>query len=465
MCAMAALLALVGCQSPGGSGTTAQAPTAGAVARCAAPPQVAPGAAGPGDWPVYHRTADRHGLDGDSPPAKGLAPLWGLQLDGAMFAEPLVYKGMVVAATEHNTVYGLDDATGCAYWQTSLGPSFDSKAHALRCGNIPELGVTSTPVIDPQTATAYVVAYLDPGRFEMVALDLTGGEVRWRHGIDLPNSDVLYQLNRPALALANGRAYASFGGRAGDCGNYHGFVVGVRLDGSGRDAIFQVSPNREGAIWAPGGPVVLPNGDLLVATGNTDSLQQYDRGNSVIRLTPALEAVDTFAPPNWAHLNEIDMDLGSVNPTLLDDGGVFQIGKEGTGYLLSSNHLGGIDGQVYRAAVGDHPSCYAIGATAYASPTVYVPCDHGLTAVQVQGSGFTVGWRSVDIRSGSPIVAGGLVWVIDFERGYLFGLDRSDGKVRQKVQVGVAEHFVSLSASAGRLYLPVHDRLLAFSFT
>jgi outer membrane protein assembly factor BamB len=447
------------------SDTTGQAPTAAALARCAAPPQVAPGAAGTNDWPVYQRTADRHGLDSDSPAATGLAPLWGLQLDGAMFAQPLVYKGMVVAATEHNTVYGIDAATGCSYWQTSLGPSFDSKAHGLRCGNIPELGVTSTPAIDPQTATAYVVAYLDPGRFEMVALDLAGGVVRWRHPIELPNSDPLYQLNRPATALANGRAYASFGGRAGDCGNYHGFVVGVRLDGGGPDVTFQVSPNRKGAIWAPGGPVVLPNGDLLVATGNTNAEQQYDRANAVIRLNPSLEAVDLFAPTDWAHLNEIDFDLGSVNPTLLDDGRVFQVGKDGIGYLLDSNHLGGIGGQVYRAAVGDHPSCYAIGATAYASPTVYVPCDHGVTAVRSQGSRFTVGWRSVDIRSGSPIVAGGLVWVIDFERGYLYGLDRSDGKVRQKARVGEAEHFVSPSSSGGRLYLPVHDRLLAFSFT
>jgi hypothetical protein len=85
--------------------------------------------------------------------------------------------------------------------------------------------------------------------------------------------------------------------------------------------------------------------------------------------------------------------------------------------------------------------------------------------VRSQGSRFTVGWRSVDIRSGSPIVAGGLVWVIDFQGGYLFGLGRSDGKVKQKVRVGEAEHFVSPSSSGGRLYLPVRDRLLAFSFT
>src|SRR5215469_15931561 len=90
----------------------------------------------------------------------------------------------------------------------------------------------------------------------MDALDLATGGVRWRHPIDLPASDVLQQLSRPAVVLAGGRAYASFGGRAGDCGNYHGFVVGVRADGRGPGVLFQVSPNREGAVWAPGGPVV-----------------------------------------------------------------------------------------------------------------------------------------------------------------------------------------------------------------
>jgi hypothetical protein len=340
-------------------------------------------------------------------------------------------------------------------------PCVRSGQHRLDCGNLPEIGITGTPALDTATGRLYVVAYLDPGRFEMDALDVATGALLWRHPIALPGSDPLYQLSRPAVALSGGRAYASFGGRAGDCGNYHGFVVGVRQDGAGPDVLFQVSPNRRGAIWAPGGPVVLPNGDLLVSNGNTETTQ-FDGAETVVRLSPALQKLDFFAPSNWADLNQKDLDLGSVGPTLVDGGQVFQVGKDGIGYLLDQSHLGGIGGQRYRSEIAG--GCYAIGTTAYQTPLVYVPCDHSVTAVKVQGTSFSVAWRGPNFRSGSPIVAGGLVWAYDFEGGYVWAFDAASGATKQKLTVGIGEHFVGLTASGGRLYVPTRDRLYAFGF-
>ncbi len=381
-----------------------------------------------------------------------------------MFAQPLVARGLLIEATQHDTVYAFDAASGCLAWRTALGTPFDVTRHKLQCNNItPELGITATPAVDTETGTIYVVAFLDPGRYEMDALDLATGAIRWRHPIDLPDSDVLQQLSRPAVALGGGRAYASFGGRAGDCGVYHGFVVGVSTTGAGPDVRFQASPNRAGAIWAPGGPVTLPNGDLLLSTGNTDEQKRYDGGEAVVRLSPSLARKDFFAPDNWAHLNQVDLDIGSVGPTLTAGGRVFQVGKEGVGYLLDLEHLGGVGGQLFRDPIKG--GCYAIGATAYREPLLYVPCDHGLVALRVTGSRFDVAWRGPDFRSGSPIVAGGLVWDFDFEGGFLWGLDPEGGTVRQKVLLGTGEHFVSLSSSAGRLYVPVQRRLYAFSWS
>jgi outer membrane protein assembly factor BamB len=423
---------------------------------------VAAQAAGPADWPVYDRTAERHGVDPAPGTARGVAPLWGVALDGAMSAQPLVVQGVVVEATEHDSVYAFDAETGCQFWQTSLGPAFDVPNHKPLCVNNigPWLGVTSTPAIDPLTRTVYVVAFFEPGRYEMDALDLVTGAVRWRHPLDLPGSDVLMQLGRPAIQLAGGRAYASFGGRPGDCGLYHGFVVGVRTDGRGSDVLFQVSPNRQGAIWATAGPVLLPNGDLLVATGNTEEGRQYDGSDSVVRLSPDLQRLDSFAPANWKFLNQSDLDVGSISPTLLDDRRVFQVGKEGVGYLLDANHLGGVGGQKFSQALSG--GCYGIGATAYRPPLVFVPCDHSLTAVRVSASRFDVAWRGPDFQAGSPIVAGGLVWSYDFNGGFLWAFDPGSGAVRQKVAVGAGEHFVSPSSSAGRLLVPAKDGLLAF---
>jgi outer membrane protein assembly factor BamB len=447
------------CAASCGDGTTATAPDVATRPACTAPPLVGNAPADPADWPVYHGAGDRHGVDSRSPHADRLSPLWGAQLDGATFAQPLVAGGLVVEVTAHDSVYAFDADSGCLAWRTNLGASYD--ASKLDCPNlIPEVGVTATPAIDPATGTVYVVAYLAPGRFEMDALRLQDGAIQWRHPIVLPNANPLYQLNRPALALANGRVYAAFGSRL-DCSMYHGYVVGVRSDGSGPDAVFQVTPNRGGAVWAPGGPVVLPNGHLLVPTANSDGVE-YDNNNAVIRLTPELRKADLFAPSNWASLNESDVDLGSVGPTFLDPDGVFQVGKEGVGYLLALDNLGGIGGQRYASKLDG--GCYAIGTTAYRAPLVYVPCDHGVKAVRVGSDRFDVAWTGPDMRSGSPILAGGLLWDIEFERGYLWGLDPDTGQVKQKVAVGTAEHFVSPGASAGRLFVPAGRRLLAFSF-
>jgi outer membrane protein assembly factor BamB len=457
-------VALAGCGDAGRYAATGQAATARDAAPCVAPPAVAPGPPAAADWPVYHRTPDRHGDDGAPDGAGRLAPLWGVRLDGSTLATPLVAGGLLVQATMHDSVYAFDAASGCLAWKTTLGTPLDVTTHHLQCNNLtPELGITATPAIDTTTSTVYVVAFLDPGRYEMDALDLRTGAVRWRHPLTLPGSDTLQQLSRPAVALANGRAYASFGGRAGDCGNYHGFVIGVRLDGVGPDVLFQASPNREGAVWAPGGPVAMAGGDLLVSTGNTDEKARHDGSDAVVRLSPDLVRRDLFAPSDWAHLNQVDLDLGSVGPTLLDGGRVFQVGKEGVGYLLDLDHLGGVGGELFsRPLTG---GCYAIGTTAYRAPYVYVPCDHSLTAVRIDGpTRFDVAWRGPDFRCGSPIVAGGLVWAYDFEGGFLWGLDRS-GNVRQKVLVGTGEHFVAPSAAAGRLYLPVQRRLYAFTLS
>lgn len=458
--ALPALLAT--CGDPPGYPTSATAAAASPPAPCATAPGVAALPAGPADWPTYHRAADRRGVDPGSPAGGRVTPLWGVQLDGSMFAQPLVVQGLQIEATEHDSVYAFDAAAGCQVWRTSLGVPFEVRTHRLQCNNIePELGITATPAVDPLTGTVYAVAFLDPGRYEVDALDLATGAVRWRHPIELPGSDVLQQLSRPAVALAGGRAYVSFGGRAGDCGQYHGWVVGILTDGSGPDVRFRTTPGREGAVWAPGGPVVLPEGDLLVATGNTDERDRYDGSDAVVRLSPDLQRKDLFAPANWKHLNEVDLDLGSVGPTLLEGRRVFQVGKEGVGYLLDADHLGGVGGQLFRQALAG--GCYAIGATAYRPPLVFVPCDHSLTAVRVTASRFEVAWRGPDFRSGSPIVAAGLVWDYDFEGGWLWGFDPDTGAVRQRVAVGTGEHFVSLSSSAGRLFVPSRRSLYAFS--
>jgi outer membrane protein assembly factor BamB len=459
-----------GCQSadqysPSSYQTTSQPVVANNPVRCASAPAVRAGQAGPDDWTTYDDGPERQGVGQAQPSATMARPAWSVWLDGWTFTQPLVYQGLVVVATEHNSVYAFDAGTGCLAWQTSLGPSFD--ARSLPCGDIPELGVTSAPVLDPTTLTLYVSSYQPPGQFQLFALNLSDGGIAWRRPLDLPGGDLHSQLNRPALTLANGRVYVSFGGRAGSCGNWHGYVAGVPQDGQGAQDTFRSPGLRGGSVWAPAGPLILPDGDLLLATGEGQSTDRIDGGNSVVRLSPSLQRLDFFAPADWAKLTRTDFDLGSTGPTLLTGDRVFQVGKEGVGYVLDLNHLGGVGGQLGMAKLGGHGSCYSIGATAYRAPYVYVPCDHGMKAVDTSTATPKVAWAAPDFRSGSPIIAGGRLWNFDFEAGYLWGFDPGDGQVLDKVPVGPAppgNHFLSPSASAGRLYLPDGDRLVAISF-
>jgi outer membrane protein assembly factor BamB len=407
---------------------------------------------------VYHRTPDRRGVDTHSPALANLKGAWGDQLDGPLLASPVVAGEMVVAATENDTVYGLAAGSGCVAWSRHLGDPVDATKQL--CRPFPTIGITSTPTIDVPDGLVYVLAYLQPSHHRLFALDLATGTIRFQREIDPAGSDPSVQLARGALALANGRVYAALGGRAGDCGNYHGYVIGLALDLSGEPDLYTVQSARAGGIWSPAGVSVLAGGDLLVAIGNGDSTTTYDGGNSVVRLSPSLKPLDSFAPANWSSLNSKDLDLGSVGPTQVDGGRVFQVGKEGVGYLLDGAHLGGIGGQLRATSLH---GCYAIGATAYRPPYAYVPCDHGMKAVNVAGGTIHVDWTGPNFRSGSPIVAGGVVWNLDFEGGYLWALNAHYGNVIVRSRVGVAEHFVSPSTANGRLFAPVGRYLYAYS--
>jgi outer membrane protein assembly factor BamB len=414
------------------------------------PAQVRPVALTPtADWATYHGDADRSGVARGGPALRRPQAGWtSAALDQPVYGQPLVVGGRVLVATEGDSVYALDERSGALLWQAKLGEPI--AGGSLPCGNIDPVGVTSTPVADPAAGLVYVVAFLDPDHphHELVALDLGSGAVRFQRPADPPGTDPRVQNQRGALVLANGRVYVAFGGRYGDCGRYHGWVLGLPASGEGPVVSFRVPTAREAGIWAPAGPVVDRRGGLLVATGNGASSTVYDQGNSVLRLTADLRQVDAFAPPDWAALSRSDTDLGSVSPTLVGNDLVFQVGKAGVGYLLAAARLGGIGGQRFSGQV-----CQAaFGATASRPPLVYVPCVDGLVALRVAREPvpvFRVAWRSARFNAGPPIIAAGAVWTLDQDTGTLLAFDPATGRARGRVRVGLAAHFAAPSAADG----------------
>jgi outer membrane protein assembly factor BamB len=414
-------------------------------------------------WSAYHHDPQRTGVDPTQGTALSVSAGWtSPALDGKVYAEPLVNNGHVIVATEGNTVYSLNAGDGTVVWSQNLGPPVVPTG--FPCGNINPIGITSTPVIDPTSGVVYAVAFLAPLHHELFALSLSTGAVLWHRTIDAPGADPQVHNQRGALALSQGNVYVPFGGLAGDCGQYQGRVVASPVNGTGALLTYTVPTTREGGIWGPAGPAVDPaTGDLLVATGNSNSTTTFDYGESVIRLSPSLSVLDYWVPSNWVALNQGDVDIGSVGPTILGNNRIFQTGKAGVAYLLAADHLGGIGGQVFSADVCAGGGVF--GGTAYAAPYIYVPCNNGLAAVLVapDGNSFSVAWRGPSGNAGPPIVSGGLVWTL--YPGKLEAFNATTGAPAYQATVSEVATFSTPSSGDGQVFVAANGGVRSFVLT
>jgi outer membrane protein assembly factor BamB len=436
-----ALGLLAGCSTVATGGDTA-APAATGPATTAAPTG-SPAAPSAADWPTYHRDAARTGVAPAQPAAGPLSIAWRRHLDGAVYGQPLVVGDLVIAATEGDTVYGLDRATGTVRWHVHLGTPVPLSA--LPCGDIDPLGITGTPVYDPATRLVYAVAETTGFHHVLAGISVPGGKLVLRRDVPSPDGHPRYDQQRAALLVNRGRVYVAFGGLFGDCGPYQGSINGVPASGSGPIVSYKVPTAREAGMWAAGGPVAGPDGTVYVSAGNgAATAPPYDGSDSVTALTPALRRTGIFAPATWPADNASDLDLGSTSPGLLGNGMILADGKNGTAYLLNSRHLTGVGSQVAKA-----PVCASFGGMATRGTVVYVPCiSGGMAAVDTSGNTIKVLWRGPAPAQGSPVLGGGAVWVPDWNAGVLYQLDPGTGHVRHQIRLGSPlPHFASPSLS------------------
>jgi hypothetical protein len=311
--------------------------------------------------------------------------LFSVAVDGYVYAQPLYVSNLSIAgglhnvlfvATEHDSVYAIDADTGTIYWQQSFinpaaGVTTVSSSDASCTDLIPEIGITSTPVIDPASGTIYVLAKTkENGTYvqRLHALDLvshaekfggpavikatvkgngdgsSGGNVAF---------DPLRQHNRPGLLLENGHIIIAWASHC-DVGPYHGWVMSYNASTMAQEAVLNTSPNGGLAgIWMSGDGVAADSsGNLYFATGNGtyDGVTGY--GDSIVKLGPpasgTFPVLDWFTPYNQSSLNGGDTDLGSGGLVLLPDlpNGfahqhlLTQMGKEGKIYLVDRDNMG-----------------------------------------------------------------------------------------------------------------------------
>jgi hypothetical protein len=368
---------------------------------------------------------------------------------GPIYAQPLFVsngpggRAAFIVATEWNTIAALDASNGSLIWSSNLGTPVPLSQ--LPCGDIDQLGVTGTPVIDVGARVIYLDAMTTPDngitkRHRIFAVSLDDGSTiaGWPFDVEgLMSSGTIFdssvQNQRGALLLNGGTLYVPYGGHFGDCGDYHGWVVAVPV-ANPASATAWVTQGFAGGSWAPGG-LASDGTAIFAATGNTEGATNWGGGEAILRLGPGAtfsgNTADFFTPSNWQDLDAQDRDLGGSGPILIDVPGatpsqlVVALGKNGVAYLLDRNNLGGIgtgDGTmgegVASLRVSDGPIINAAAAYTVASGNYVVfhtygegfgcPGDPGdLVALRIGAASpptLTVAWCASIGGAGSPIV-------------------------------------------------------------
>jgi hypothetical protein len=433
---------------------------------------------------------------------------------GPAFAQALyVDRGgahdLVIASTLANQVTAFDP-TGTMVWQTSLGTPqpMPNPAEAADCGDVNPLGIAGTPVIDFASGTMYLDAMIRDGNaahHRIFALAIDTGAIRAGWPIDVatalagnPTPFVPAAENqRGGLTIAGGRLYVPYGGHAGDCGHYRGWVVAVPVDKPSAPTAFATVSTQAGA-WTPGG-VTSDGTSVFAVFGNGQGGSDWAQSETVIRFgagaTFSNDAHDYWAPSNWSQLDSSDadiagpampLDLPGATPSAL----LVAFGKDGNVYLLARNNLGGIGSPLaqlhatsneilntatlYHTANGTYVAFRGHGATGCPGLTG----GSNVVSVKIAAGNpptMSLAWCAGNGGNGSPIatttdgMANPIVWVVGAESDQrLHGYDGDTGAVvfaggGADDAMGSTSRFITPIVAKGRIFVAANGQLHAFT--
>ena len=335
-----------------------------------------------------------------------------LAVDGKVDAQPLYVSqlsvsgsmhNVVFAATEHDSVYAFDADTGSALWHVTLLAAGETLSDTRGCSQVaPEIGVTSTPVIDRGAGahgTLYVVAMSKDASStyhqRLHALDLATGAELLNGPVEITAdypaasggtttfSPGQYE-ERAALLLSNGTVYTSWTSHC-DIAPYFGWIIAYSGSTLARTAVLNVAPNGGGggpAIWmSGGGPAADSAGNIYLLTANgafetaldaNGFPNKQDYGNSFLKISTAggsLSVADYFTMYDEVAQSAADQDLGSGGEMLLPDLTdststvrhlVIGAGKDGNIYVVNRDSMGKFNSsgnsQIWQQVSGALPS-------------------------------------------------------------------------------------------------------------
>jgi len=323
--------------------------------------------------------------------AKQFGKIGAFKVDGPVYAQPLFLPSVEIpgkgthdvlfVATEHDSVYAFDanHPGDPPLWKVSFldktrGITVPSE-DAVQCPFIrPDVGITSTPVIDLKSGTLYVLARTmirhtvgnDEFFQHLHALAITTGVEKFGGPrlitASVPGKgagtvkgqvtfDPQHENPRAALTLANNAVYLTWASSC-DVDPYHGWVIAYDVQTLAQKAVLNVNPDgSEAGIWlSDTGPAVDTDGNLFVPTGNGTfdaASGGRDYGDSVLKLDGASLAIrDYFTPFDQERISSADADVGSSGPTLLPDQPgahrhlLLQPTKDSTVYVIDRDNMG-----------------------------------------------------------------------------------------------------------------------------
>ncbi len=460
---------------------------------------------------TMHNHSNRDGLYADAAFTKQAAAKlhkegsFAATVSGDEYAQVLFYdakgsgKDLVITATEENEISALDAKSGMPVWRKTLGAPAPN--NIFGCGNVDPNGVTGTPAIDYATRTLYVAAALEVQgvpRHRIFALSLDDGQVLPNWPVDMNDKatftggitfDSSVHGERGAALVVGDTLYVPYGGRYGDCGDYHGWLAAIPTQDP-QHPHFWATTATGGGAWGVGGPASDGN-HVFFVTGNTFGASSWQGGEAVVSFgSPSLafDNANYFAPSNWQDLDNSDTDLGGSGVMLVDVPGsakrlAVALGKDGNIYVLDRDHLGGIGGQlaVAQAANGTIINAGASYTTKTATYVVFrgagSACPGGnsgdLVAARITASSATVAWCATQNGSGSPIVTTSgdqdMVWGVGAEGdGRLHGFDGDTGAAiftggGAGDQMGSLNHLITPIAAKGKIYVGGSGSVYAFS--
>jgi hypothetical protein len=447
-------------------------------------------------------------------------------VDGFVVAQPLYLPSVnipgqgvhnvVYVATMHDSVYAFDadSAATSPLWMTSIFSYSPAGATSVPATvkkdtgttGWTELGIISTPVIDPVTNTLYLVAETYENLkvvHRLHALDVTTGREKFGgpttiaatytlNGKTTTFAD-LYQMNRPGLLLANGHIYCAWGSN-GNNAYSQGWVLSYNAATLQREGTYTPEPGKTlASIWQKGaGLSADSSGNVYVETAEGFYAPGTNLSISVLKLTQTgttLALADWFTPYNQQYLSSNDLDLNNGVLILPDQPGSYPHeliaeGKEGTIYVLNRDNMGQFcstctagDTQIVQEVQGaskqsGHPVYWnnTVYFTAQSSPVFAYTLTNGALVVPPSVQSIKVGGGGHAILTANRN-SNGILWFINGGR-VLWALNAITLKVlytsnqaaNGRDTVPPLAHFATPIAADGKIFIGTQNSLVVYGF-